>query len=245
MPRFFVNPDQIQDNNAIIYGEDVKHISRVLRLKSGDKITICNRQGTDYKCIIKNINKESVNTEIISYHLSETEPKTKITLFQALTKSDKMDLIIQKSVEIGIHEIVPIVTERTVIKIEEEKKQYTKLTRWQKIAESAAKQSQRGIVPKVSPIITLPEAYNKSRYMDFKVIAYEKETQNHLRGLLSDFDGKSVAVFIGPEGGFEEDEVNLATQSDIVPITLGKRILRTETAGLFIVSIMMYEMGEV
>ena len=156
-----------------------------------------------------------------------------------------MDFIIQKAVEVGIHKIVPMITERTVIKIEDEKKQSTKLTRWQKISESAAKQSQRGIIPEVGPIITLQEAFNASEKMDLKVIAYEKENQNQLRNILTGFDGKTVGIFIGPEGGFEESEINLAKQSGLIPITLGKRILRTETAGLFLVSIMMYEMGEV
>lgn len=245
MPRFFVNPEQVQEDHIVIYGDDVKHISKVLRLKSGDKITICNRQGTDYECIIKTINKENIYAEILSHHLSETEPRVNITLFQALTKSDKMDFIIQKAVEVGIHKIVPMITERTVIKIEDEKKQSTKLTRWQKISESAAKQSQRGIIPEVGPIITLQEAFNASEKMDLKVIAYEKENQNQLRNILTGFDGKTVGIFIGPEGGFEESEINLAKQSGLIPITLGKRILRTETAGLFLVSIMMYEMGEV
>ncbi|HHW66696.1 MAG: rRNA (uracil1498-N3)-methyltransferase [Epulopiscium sp.] len=245
MPRFFVNPEQIQADNIVIYGDDVKHISKVLRLKSGDKITICNRQGTDYECIIKSIGKENINAEILSYHLSETEPNVKITLFQALTKSDKMDLIIQKAVEVGIHKIVPVITERTVIKIEDEKRQSTKLTRWQKISESAAKQSQRGIVPEVTPIVTLKEAIHTTEKMDLKVIAYEKETHNHLRNILRDFDGETVGIFIGPEGGFDESEIDIAREHGIIPITLGKRILRTETAGLFLGSIMMYEMGEV
>lgn len=244
MPRFFVNPEQIQENNIVIYGDDVKHISKVLRLKTGDKITICNRQGTDYECIIKTISKENIHAEILSAHLSETEPSVKITLFQALTKSDKMDLIIQKAVETGIYKIVPVVTERTVVKIEDEKKQFAKLTRWQKISESAAKQSQRGIIPEVCSILTLQEAFNASDTMDLKVIAYEKEAQNRLRNILTGFKGKTVGIFIGPEGGFEENEIDLAKQSGIIPITLGKRILRTETAGLFLVSIMMYEMGE-
>lgn len=245
MPRFFVNPTQIQDENAIISGEDVKHISKVLRLKNGDEITICNGQGRDYECIIRNINKEEVITEIISSHVSQTEPKVKITLFQGITKSDKMEFIIQKCVEMGIYRVVPIITERTVVKIEDQKKQNSKLARWQKISESAAKQSQRGIIPEIGSIITLKEALEQSKKIDCKVIAYEKEEENHLQNILTDFSGESIAIFIGPEGGFENNEIYLAKQNDIVPITLGKRILRTETAGLFLVSIMMYEMGEV
>lgn len=245
MARFFVNPEQIQNQSIIIKGEDVKHISKVLRLKSGDQITISNGQGIEYECIINNMDKVAVSAAIISSHLSETEPKTKITLFQALTKSDKMDFIIQKAVEVGIHKIVPILTERTIIKLEDEKKQNSKLVRWQKISESAAKQSHRGIIPEVAPIIGLAEAFKQSKDMNCRVIAYEKEIQNRLQNILTDFHGNSIAIFIGPEGGFEEHEVNLAEQNGIIPVTLGKRILRTETAGLFLVSIMMYEMEEV
>ncbi|NLK21544.1 MAG: 16S rRNA (uracil(1498)-N(3))-methyltransferase [Epulopiscium sp.] len=244
MPRFFVEPSQIKNDSIFIHGEDVKHISKVLRLKNGDKISICNGQGTDYQCIIKNMDKEIIVAQIVSNHLSQTEPKTKITLFQALVKSDKMDLIIQKTVEMGIFKIIPIVTERTVVRFENEKKERSRLARWQKIAESAAKQSQRGIIPEVEPVITLSEAFDRSKEMDCKLIPYEKETDKNLRSILSNFNGGNIAIFIGPEGGFEESEIALGKQQGIIPITLGRRILRTETAGLFTVSIIMYQMGE-
>lgn len=243
LPRFFVSPSQIQGKQIVIQGEDVKHISKVLRLKKGDKILICNRQGIDYECIIKNMEK-IITAEIISKNASIGEALTKITLFQALTKSDKMDYIIQKAVELGVHRIVPVVTERTIVKIENEKKENSKLQRWNKISESAAKQSQRGIIPEVAAVIPLIEAFNQAEKMDLKLIPYEMEKNNHLKDLLANCTAKSIAIFIGPEGGFEESEINLAKEHGIIPVTLGRRILRTETAGLVTVSIMMYEMGE-
>ncbi|HOQ17328.1 MAG TPA: 16S rRNA (uracil(1498)-N(3))-methyltransferase [Defluviitaleaceae bacterium] len=243
LPRFFVSPSQIQGKQIVIQGEDVKHISKVLRLKKGDKILICNRQGIDYECIIKDMEK-IITAEIISKNASIGEALTKITLFQALTKSDKMDYIIQKAVELGVHRIVPVVTERTIVKIENEKKENSKLQRWNKISESAAKQSQRGIIPEVAAVIPLIEAFNQAEKMDLKLIPYEMEKNNHLKDLLANCTAKSIAIFIGPEGGFEESEINLAKEHGIIPVTLGRRILRTETAGLVTVSIMMYEMGE-
>ncbi|WP_058485394.1 16S rRNA (uracil(1498)-N(3))-methyltransferase [Defluviitalea phaphyphila] len=245
MHRFFVEPTQIKNNNISIYGEDVKHISKVLRLKNNDKIIICNGQGTDYECIIKNINKEEIVTEIISSRSSSGEPKVKITLFQGVTKSDKMNIVIQKCVEMGIYKIVPVITDRTIVKIENEKKEKSKLLRWQKISEAAAKQSQRGIIPNITEIITFSEAIKEAKKIDFKVIAYEKEKINHLKDIFKKFEGRDIAIFIGPEGGFTEEEISLAKENNIIPITLGKRILRTETAGLFLLSIMMYEIGEV
>lgn len=243
MARFFVCPSQIKNNHIIIEGEDVKHISKVLRLKNGNKIIICDGQGTDYECII-NYMEKNIMARIISIYPSKTEPMNKITLFQSLVKADKMDYIIQKAVELGINAIVPVITERTIVKIENQKKEHSKLTRWKKISEAAAKQSRRGIIPRISPIISLSDAFIKSQEMDCKVIAYENEKNNKLKNLLANYNGKSIAVFIGPEGGFEENEINLAKEYEVVPITLGTRILRTETAGLAIVSIMMYEMGE-
>ncbi|HPT75386.1 MAG TPA: 16S rRNA (uracil(1498)-N(3))-methyltransferase [Defluviitaleaceae bacterium] len=243
LPRFFVSPSQIQGKQIVIQGEDVKHISKVLRLKKGDKILICNRQGIDYECIIKDMEK-IITAEIISKNASIGEALTKITLFQALTKSDKMDYIIQKAVELGVHRIVPVVTERTIVKIENEKKENSKLQRWNKISESAAKQSQRGIIPEVAAVIPLIEAFNQAEKMDLKLIPYEMEKNNHLKDLLANCTAKSIAIFIGPEGRFEESEINLAKEHGIIPVTLGRRILRTETAGLVTVSIMMYEMGE-
>lgn len=243
MARFFVSPSQIKDEYIIIEGDDVKHISKVLRLKIGDKITISDGQGTDYECIIKNMEK-IITVEIISKDNSTTEAQSKITLFQSLTKSDKMAYIIQKAVELGVYKIVPVSTERTIVKIENEKKEHSKIIRWNKISEAAAKQSQRGIIPKVEPIISLVDAFKKAQEMDLKFIAYENEKNNSLKSYLTNCASKSIAVFIGPEGGFGENEISLAKEHDIIPVTLGRRILRTETAGLVVLSIMMYEMGE-
>lgn len=244
MPKFFVQPDQICEGRIRIIGEDAKHIATVLRMKSDDKIIVCDGQSVDYECIIRVVNPEGIETQILQTYHSEAESNVKVTLFQALPKLDKMDLIIQKCVELGIDEIVPMTTERTVVKIGEEKKSQKKLERWNKVAESAAKQCGRGKIPQVSDIVTFKQATEQSKTLNLRMVAYEKEQNTNLRSILSQFDGLSAGIFIGPEGGFSEKEIDYACQVGIKPITLGKRILRTETAGFLALSIIMYEMGE-
>ena len=246
MHRFYVTEVQIKDKMITITGVDVNHIKNVLRMKPGEEIVICNGQGKDCYCIIKKVSESEITAEIRSEQDTGSELKTKITLFQGLPKMDKMELIIQKAVELGVHEIVPVMTKRTVVKLEDKKKEEKKLERWQAIAESAAKQSGRGLIPKIKPVQSFQEAIRSAKEMEIGLIPYEnaKGIQN-TREIMNSL-GKyiSIGVFIGPEGGFEESEIELAGMNEILPITLGKRILRTETAGFAILSMMMLVLEE-
>lgn len=243
MHRFYVENDQIHEKDIAIKGQDVNHIKNVLRMKVNDEVIICNGQGKDFYCIINQISSEEVTASIQSEQDTDTELQTKIYLFQGLPKKDKMELIIQKAVELGVYEIIPVVTKRSIVKLDDKKKEQKKLERWQSISTSAAKQSGRGIIPRVVEVMTYKEALKFASNLDYNVIPYEKaEDIDKTREIIKSVKGKqSVGIFIGPEGGFEELEIEMATQSEIKPITLGKRILRTETAGLAILSIIMFE----
>lgn len=243
MPRFFANLSQINDNSIVINGEDAKHIGVVLRMKKNDKLIVCDGQNTDYSCIIKDISKDLIQLEILEKERNSIEPKIKIKLYQSIPKIDKMEFIIQKCIEVGVDEIIPTVTERTIVKIDKNKIN-SKYERWNKIAESASKQCMRGKIPKISKPISFLEALNKSKSTDLALIPYEYEKLNKLRLSLQDFVGNSISIFIGPEGGFTESEIKLAKQNNLIPITLGKRILRTETAGLVTISNILYELGD-
>ncbi len=244
MHRFFVNPDQIEEYRITIVGNDVNHIKNVLRMHKNDEIIICDGHGSNYYCIIKDIESDNIVADVKSKEISETELKGKIYLFQGLPKQGKMELIIQKAVELGVHEIIPVVTSRSVVKI---KKQNAakKLARWNKISESAAKQSGRGIMPIVNDIMDYDEALVYAQKMDTTIVPYENaDNINETKALVSSLDMKSIGVFIGPEGGFSLDEVDKAKQQGANIITLGKRILRTETAGLAILSLLMFQLEE-
>ncbi|HHV10748.1 MAG TPA: 16S rRNA (uracil(1498)-N(3))-methyltransferase [Clostridiales bacterium] len=246
MHRFYVTPAQIDGSIIGIKGTDVNHIKNVLRMKPGDEIVICNGQGKDCYCIINKVSDSEITAECRFEKDTGTELKARITLFQGLPKKDKMELIIQKAVELGVYDIVPVMTKRTVIKLEDKKKEEKKLERWQAIAEEAAKQSGRGIIPVVRPVQSFKEAVNSAKMLGQGIIPYENATgmQNtrQLLGSLKEYD--SIGVFIGPEGGFEEAEIGLAMSAGIQPITLGRRILRTETAGLAVLSMMVFNLEE-
>ena len=241
MHRFYVAPEQVQDNKVSIIGSDVNHIKNVLRMSSGDKLIICNGQGKDCYCIIDRVDDKEISCNIISELITDTELNTKITLFQGLPKKDKMELIIQKAVELGVHEIIPVMTKRVIVKLEDKKREEKKLERWQAIAESAAKQSHRGIIPKIRPVISYGKALEECSKMDIALIPYENaEGITRTREIIASLSKySSVGVVIGPEGGFEETEIELALERNTIPITLGRRILRTETAGLAVLSMMM------
>ena len=245
MPRFFVLPDAVSENEITITGTDVNHIKNVLRMQPGEAIEVCDGRGTDYACVIDSLDRDSVSLKIESRSASAAELKQKIYLFQGLPKSDKMELIIQKAVELGVYEIIPTVTSRCIVKIDA-KKEDKKIARWQQISEAAAKQSGRGIIPEIKAPMTFKEALEYARTLDTRLIPYEKaEGIESTRALLSEAaKSGSVAVFIGPEGGFEEKEIELAAASNVSAITLGKRILRTETAGLCILSMLMLNAEE-
>lgn len=244
MYRFYVEPDQIGEKDIKITGSDVNHIRNVLRMKNGGKIIICNGQGKDFYCIIKDESDGQVSAEILEICDTDTELDGKLYLFQGVPKKDKMELIIQKAVELGVYEIIPVMTKRTVVKLEDKKKEQKKIERWQAIAASAAKQSNRGIIPKIMDTMTFKEALAYAKNMDCKVIPYENaEDINKTRDIIQNIKySQTTGIFIGPEGGFEEDEVKQAAETGVLPVTLGRRILRTETAGLAVLSMIMLQM---
>ncbi len=246
MNRFYVEDNQIQDDKIYITGSDVNHIKNVLRMKVGEKIIISNGQGKDFYCIIENECNDEVIASIQESRESDTELKGKIYLFQGLPKKDKMELITQKAVELGVYEIIPVMTKRTVVKLEDKKKELKKIERWQSIVTSAAKQSGRGIIPKVSETMSFKEAVLYASKLGCNLIPYENADDiKKTREIISNLNSNgTVGIFIGPEGGFEESEINYAVSQGVKPITLGKRILRTETAGLAILSMIMLQMEE-
>lgn len=246
MPKFFVSHDKITENQIIIDTEDVAHISRVLRLGEGDEITVCDSRGTDYDAEIMSLEQNRIVCKINSKSASASEPNIKVTLFQGLPKASKMEYIIQKTTELGIHEIVPAKLSRCVVKIDNKKDEAKKLDRWQKIAVSAAKQSGRGIIPEISPIMSIDEIIEKSKEFDLFFVPYECEEQKTLKEtLLSKKDVKTVGFLIGPEGGFDITETEKIRNAGIATVTLGKRILRTETAGEAVLAMTMYEIGDI
>lgn len=241
MHRFFIERQNIFKDSISLEGDDVQHISRVLRLKEGDKIVLCDQQGTDYFVEIKNISKHTVQTSIMSKESSKGEPSIEVVLYQGIPKSTKMDLIIQKCTELGITKVVPVLTARTVVKLESEKDEQKKVVRWTKIAEEAAKQSARGIVPQIEMPMTLEQALKDSQQLDLVLMPYELEKDVSVKAAIRDKKPQKIGFFIGPEGGFEVYEIDQALQNHVVPVTLGHRIMRTETAGQAILTCIMYE----
>lgn len=242
MYQFFVEPEQIQGKDIFITGSDVNHIKNVLRMKIGEEIAVSNGQdGKEYRCGIVSMDDNTVRCELRFIKEDGLELPVRVHLFQGLPKADKMELIIQKMVELGVYEIIPVATKRCVVKLDD-KKAVSKIQRWQQISEAAAKQSKRRIVPEVSKVMTFGEALQYAANMDLKLIPYElAEGMTKTRELIEGIKpGQDIAVFIGPEGGFEETEVEKAKASGVEPITLGKRILRTETAGFTVMSWIMY-----
>jgi 16S rRNA (uracil1498-N3)-methyltransferase len=244
MNRFFVDVDGRSLGQSIdITGEDVNHIKNVLRLKMNEQIIISDGRGRDYHCRISGIGNEKIVAQIEDVCDNFSELPTEITLFQGFPKSDKMELIIQKTVELGVRRIVPVMTKRTIVKLED-KKAAKKIERYNTIALSAAKQSGRGIVPEVTMPMSFKEALGMAVTFDMNIIPYEEaEGMEHSRKVIHDIAGKkTLGIFIGPEGGFAREEVEEAMNTGVTPITLGHRILRTETAGMAVMSIIMYEL---
>lgn len=244
MPRFFVKTEQINGNKIQIIGTDVKHIRNVLRKQIGENIEICNSEnGKAYNCEIINIEEKHIDTEILK-ELKEEKNNILVDIYQGIPKSDKMELIIQKSVELGVNTIIPVAMKRCIAKIEP-KDENKKIDRWQKIAESAAKQSGRTIIPEIKKVITISDIVQLVKKYDSIIVAYENEKQNTIKKELLKLKNKEqvkIAVVIGPEGGLEESDVKLLRESGANIVTLGNRILRTETVALNILSIIMYEL---
>lgn len=243
MHHFFVTPEQVKDNYIQIEGSDVNHIKNVLRMKVGEELQISDGNNKKYLCEIASISSDEVCVSIKEELISDTELPSKIYLFQGLPKGDKMELIIQKAVELGVSEIIPVATKRSVVKLDD-KKASKKVERWNAISEGGAKQSGRNVVPKVKQPMSYKEALEYAKQLDVVLIPYElaegmEETRRIIEAILP---GETIGIFIGPEGGFETEEVECATKQGARAITLGKRILRTETAGLTTLSILMYHL---
>lgn len=242
MPRFFVDKKQISGEFINIIGDDVKHIKKVLRLREGEEIEVCDGEGEDFECKIESLSDDVVKALIINRFPNTAEAPIELCVYQGMPKNDKMDYIVQKCVELGICKIVPVITKRAVsIPRDAEKK----TARWQRIADEAAKQCGRGILPKVENTMSFSDAIKAmSDESALSLMPYECEKEGSLSKLLKNTDKKKINVFIGPEGGFDESEVEKARSAGIATVTLGPRILRTETAPLAVCSAIMYEIGD-
>lgn len=248
MPKFFVNQEQVKEDKIKIIGNDVNHIRNVLREKVGNKLTICNTYDMkDYLCEIIKLDEEYIECQIKEELENNVESNIKVTIMQGLPKADKMELIIQKSVELGVFDITPIEMKRCVVKLNEKDKT-KKIQRWQKISEVAAKQCGRNIIPSINSIINIKNVCNLLNEYDIVLIAYENEKETTLKQVLKEIKQSysekeiKIAIIIGPEGGIVLEEVEILQESGAKSITLGKRILRTETVALSVLSVIMYEL---
>ena len=245
MQKFFVEENQIQNNRIYIQGSDVKHISNVLRLNKKEKIQICNKQTMEnYIVQIEEIEKEKIITEIIEKMQTSIESNVEIHLYQGLPKADKMELIIQKTTELGIFKITPVDMIRCVVKLDE-KDEKKKIERWQKIAEGAAKQSKRDIIPNIERKIKIKDVAQRIEEYDIFMIAYEEEVTKTLKQTLKEMaikDNYKIGILVGPEGGIDTKEIEDLKENGAIVVTLGKRILRTETAPITMVSNILYEL---
>lgn len=243
MQHFFVTPSQVEGERIYIEGSDVNHMKNVLRMRPGEAVAISDGDNLKYRCVVEGYEEGRAVLAIQQRMPVYTELPCRITLFQGLPKQDKMELIVQKAVELGASQVVPVATRRSVVKLDE-KKAAKKLQRWQQIAESAAKQAGRGYIPQVSSVLSYQEALEKAGGLDVLLIPYElAEGMEEARKVVASIaQGQSVGIIIGPEGGFEKEEVDAAIHQGAKAITLGRRILRTETAGLAILSILMFHL---
>ena len=240
MPKFFVTADNIENNKITITGKDVNHIKNVLRKKVADKIIVC--ENKDYLCEIISLNNDIIECRIIEELDTNSESNIKVTIYQGIPKSDKMELIIQKSVELGAFAIIPTEMKRCVVKLKDKEK---KIQRWQKISEVASKQCNRNIIPQINNVITL-DKIDKNMH-DVILVAYENEKKNTLKNELKEikkanYKNVNIAIVIGPEGGIDKTEIEVLKQKQAKIVTLGDRILRTETVALNMLSIIMYEL---
>lgn len=240
MYHFFIQAKQVNETNITLTGSDVNHIKNVLRMKAGEQIMLTDEDGVSYTCKIHELKKEQIIADIVDVQDVSHELPAEITLYQGMPKGDKLELIIQKAVELGVSNIVPVITKRCIVKLDEKKKA-NKVKRWNEIAKSAAKQSKRTKIPVVRDVLTFEQAIAEADNYDLTCIPYEqkegmKETINFLNKAGVDM---RIAIYIGPEGGYESCEIEQAVDHQICPISLGKRALRTETAGIALLSMVM------
>ena len=244
MYQFFIEDENAAEDFVTIEGSDVNHIKNVLRMKPGEKIRVCTRNGQNYFCSISDITESFVRADILEKEAESTELPCRIYLFQGLPKNDKMEWIIQKTVELGVYEVIPVAMKNCVVKLDE-KKAAKKLQRWQAIAESAAKQSKRTVIPTVKQPVTYKEALKIASELDITLVPYENErgmdaTREIMGQLMA---GQTIGVVVGPEGGFAPEEIALVDEhATMHRISLGRRILRTETAGLAALAMLVYNL---
>ena len=245
MHHFFVTPQQISGDKIRIEGGDVNHMKNVLRMKLHEKAEISDGESRTYLCEVEAYEEDVAVLHILEEMEADTEPASKLYLFQGLPKSDKMELIVQKAVELGVYQVIPVEMKRSVFRLDDKKKK-KKADRWNSIAESAAKQAGRSRIPEVTMPLSYNEALKMAEELDVTLLPYElaggmEVTREVIRQIKS---GQSVGIFIGPEGGFEPEEVDAAVSMGAKVITLGRRILRTETAGLATLAVLMFELEQ-
>lgn len=246
MHKFFINRDTISQDQCIIEGDDVKHIYKVLRLQPGANININDGCGSEYLGEIIEINKKEVRVKLLEKVNINNESSIKVHLYQGMPKASKMDLIVQKCTELGVNSITPLITERVVVK-GMEASEFKKVDRWSRIALEACKQSKRSIIPEINTPINFDELLEGIKSYDLIVVPYENKENYGIKYLskkISNANIENVAIVIGPEGGFEEDEIKALEEKGAFIVTLGPRILRTETAGFVALSLIMYELGD-
>lgn len=239
MPRFFLCADKFTGENVVIDGENAVHISRSLRMKAGDTVTLCDGEGNDYECVLESFTDTEIIASITEKKKCTAEPPYKVTLMQCLPKGDKMEYIVQKSVELGVFGILPVSSSRCVVKLDD-KSASKKTVRWQKIAHEAAGQCGRGIIPEILPPTSFDKALEMAKDADLKLFCYEGNPVRPLSDILRSTEGvpKSVFVLIGSEGGFSVEEAQKAKERGFEIAGLGPRILRTETAPLCVLSVL-------
>ncbi len=240
MANFYITKDNITESIAVIDGEEAQHISRVLRMKKGDEVTLCDGEGYFYDAVLEDFSDKTVTARITDSFKAPTEPNVEIWIFQGVPKNPKLETIVQKLTEIGAVKLVPMDAVRAVAKLDKS----NKIERLRKIAKEAAKQSKRGIIPEVTDCVPFKKAVEMAAEAELAIIPYEEETEVSIKKALAGKTPKTVSVMIGPEGGFDKEEINLAKSKGIQSVTLGKRILRTETAPLTVASVILYELGE-
>lgn len=241
MPKFFISDCNYDLNDTVeITGDDAHHISKTLRMKVGDTLTVTGSDSTDYHCVITAFTQGAVELRVEEKSVSDVEDGVKVSLFQALVKGDKMDTVIQKAVELGVWDIYPVAAERSVVKLDREGAK-KKVERWNKIALEASKQCGRGIVPRVHEVIDFKECIDKLALLDKSFFCYELSDGRTVKDVISGKDFDTVGFYIGPEGGVSHGEVSYALEKGIEAVTLGKLILRTETAGPAVMAMILYE----
>ena len=245
MDRFFVDKKNInlENNTCIIEGEDVKHISKVLRCRIGEELEVCDNNNNEYICEITNIDKNQVELNIVEKVDIQRESDLKIKVYQGLPKGPKMEMILQKLTEVGVDEIILVQTKRTVVKVDD-KKEDKKLERWERIIYEAAKQSKRGKIPTLRGVLTFKEALADMKENDFNIAPYENEKTKSIKQAIKGVNINNIGIFVGPEGGFEETEIEAIEEIGGQSVSLGPRILRTETASLVASSIVLYELSD-